>query len=338
MKPINIMLCHRDEWYRFEPRIDGHFQYPVLQFNWQHHILPKAFKFDLSTVPSDIDVVWFDEGKYKDKISSFEPGKPHTTKGLPPVICNIIYPTLTSSHFRTRLERANKNADLVLLDHDTLERWEAKCNAPARRLAYSVNERYYRDRGLKRDIDVGFYYVRGFSRERPALDDWLEKFCNRKGYIYRSTKGQNVGTKYAELLARTKVVVHINRTPFTRPPRIFDCGASRSALLSNPMPQVSGERFVKDVHYVTFENPHSTDYEPFESWDAYTDGDCQEIVAGLEYLLDVGAWEDIAENCHQYVLACHTWEQRAKELYGILLDVFPDLRKNRQEWWYKSSS
>jgi hypothetical protein len=69
-------------------------------------------------------------------------------------------------------------ADLVLLDHDDLGNW-TDTRFQARRLAYSVNDRYYRDRGYRRDIDVGYYAVWGHNRGRRAFEEWLGDFCKR---------------------------------------------------------------------------------------------------------------------------------------------------------------
>lgn len=335
MKPIRILLAHRDEWYRGIPRIDGQFAYPVPQFEWSHLTLNKAFDVDLFKLPWKADILFLDDGKYK-SYSQFSPLLPHGTYQVPQVVMYALYPTLSAGHYRRRLERARHNADLVLIDHDDLGRWECDSGLNVRRLAYSVNERYYRDRGYRRDIDVGFYCIYGFNKERPALDVWLDDFCKRKGYVYESTHGKSVGVRYADLLARTKVVVHLNRTPTTRPPRIFDCAASGTALLSNPMPLVSGEYWGINEHYCAFNRPYSLDYAEYTDSDisAYGDCYCEEVIAGLEWLLDRGHWEEIAARAKQYVLACHTWERRAQELYGILLDTFPKLRWDRESWWY----
>lgn len=338
MKPIRILLCHRDSWYRGEPRIDGGFAYPVPQFEVAHMVLPKVFSVSLKEIAAQgHEVVWLDEGKFKAH-SAFLPHPPHVTQGLPPVAQHVLYPTLTDAHYRSRMDRAKANADLVLLDHDDLVRW--KDGPPARRFAYSVNEWFYRDRGYERDIDVGFYCVFAYNRTRPALDAWLADFCRRKGWRYESTHGRSVGIRYADLLARTKVVVHQNRTASTRPPRIFDCAAARAALLSNPMPDVSGEHWEPWVHYAPFEQPGPSEYLPFEANEVpvYEDEDCEQVAAALEWLLDEGNWRPVAERAHQYVLACHTWRQRAVELYGILLDAFPHLREGREAWWYNGGS
>jgi hypothetical protein len=284
---------------------------------------------DLAGLEDKYDVIWWDDGKHRRCEITPGPGKRKV-----PIVSQVLYPTLNESTYRDRLRRANTHADAVFIDHDRLERWQ-EFPRPARRLAYSVNEYYYRDQGLIRDIDVGFYYVTGFSKERPALDEWLEGFCKRKGYRYRSTKGKNARTRYAQLLARTKVVVHLNRTPYTRPPRIFDAAASGAAFLGNPVPQVSGEYWGYETHYAPFVSPFSTEYKPFESSPKYDDHLCRHIRAGLARLLDRGHWEEVAHNAKQYVMSCHLWRHRAVELRGMLLDIFPQLRKGREEWMYQ---
>lgn len=324
MKPIRILLLHRNEWYRWH-RIDGQFAYDVPGLTWAHKRVNTTFKMDLSGLENDYDVIWWDDGKHRRCEITPGPGKRQV-----PIVNQVLYPTLNESTFRTRLRRACNHADAVMLDHDRLERW-AQFPRHARRLAYSVNENYYREQGFVRDIDVGFYYVTGYSKERPALDEWLEDFCGRKGYSYRSTKGKNIKTRYAHLLARTKVIIHINRTPQTRPPRIFDSAACGAAFLGNLVPQVSGENWESGQHYVQFETPASMDYKPFKSHPHYTDAQCRQVINGLEYLLDGENWEQIAKQAQQYVMSCHLWRHRAVELRGILLDIFPQLRKGREE-------
>lgn len=326
MEALYVDIYHRGDWYR-HARIDGQFAYQVPGLVWRQTGLSKTVPVSLNDLLLFNDgkpaaVVWLDEGKYR-RYKLFTP--PPGRKRKVPVVYNALYPTLNQSTYDSRVALAREQADLVLVDHDDLGRWEHDTGLPCRRLAYSVDETRYRDRGLRRDIDVGFYCVYAYNSERPAMDEWLAGFCERKGYRFATTNGENVGTKYAELLARTKVVVHLNRMPQTRPPRIFDTAASRTALLSNPMPTVSGEHFEQWVHYVPFDEPHSRSYQPFTSWKPLRDDDCGEVVAGLEWLLDEGHWEHVAERAHEYVMACHTWRTRAAQLRGILCDVFPEI-------------
>ncbi len=323
MRPLKVALVHRGHWYRYE-RIDGQFAYPVPEFTWTHHEVDKAFTVNLDEL--GVDAVWWDEAKHKDDKCRFLPVKGrdrHT-----PLIYYCLYPTLTMHHFRSRTIRAKRFADVVCLEHDDLERWHG-LNCGIYRLAYSVNENLYKP--AAKTVDVGFYCFHGYSPERPAMAQWLADFCQRKGYSFLTNEGHE-GRDYPQWLAKTKVVIHLNRTRRTRPPRIFDVAASGGVLLSHRMPEVSGERWEPGVHYIPFDNPpppdemqsrDHTDHRPF------SDTDCGELIAGLEWLLDEGNWETVAAQARAYVLKHHTWRVRAKELHRILLGAFPHLGQNQ---------
>jgi hypothetical protein len=114
---------------------------------------------------------------------------------------------------------------------------------------------------------------------------------------------------------------------------MFDTAACGAALLSNPMPRVSGEHWEPWVHYAPFDEPQDVYQEKAEPWASLSDAECEDVIDGLECLLDDGCWEHVAQRAKEYVLACHTWERRAVELRGILLDTFPHLREKVQEQW-----
>jgi hypothetical protein len=325
--PLRLALLHRGSWYRGKARVDGQFAYEVEGLEWVHHVVDKQFTLDVSPW-KDVDVLWLDDGKYH-KNATLVPPK---GQRISPLVYYVLYPTLAHHLYEDRLAKARQWADLVLLDHDDLGRWQDR-SFQARRLAYSVNDHYYRDRGLRRDIDVGYYAVWGHNRGRKAFEAWLGDFCARKGYRFYGLKGESVKTEYANLLARTKVVVHLSRTAHTRPPRIFDAAASGAATLSNPMPEVSGECWLPWVHYAPFREPQDVYQERAEPWPSFSDEECAEVIAGLEWLLDEGHWEPTAQAAKQYVMSCHTWERRAVELRGILLDCFPQLREKAQAHW-----
>jgi hypothetical protein len=309
MKPLRVLLVHRDQWHRWL-RIDGQFAYDVPEFRVSHWAVGKWFHFDLTAEKGHFDVVWWDEGKHK--------GGPHFLpkcgKHPVPVAYYCLYPTLAEHIWKSRRERAEQDADLVLLEHDRIDRWD-DLEIPVRRCAYSVNEFYYRDQGLDRDIDVGFYSVWNYSPERRALHEWLEMFCAKYGYTYYTTMGKNVETEYPDLLARTKVAVHINRTPATRPPRLFDASACGCAVLASRAPAVSGENWIDGVHYVAFDNPtaHYRE-EKGATVEPYTDDDCAELAEGLTWLIGGQHWRAMAGRARRYVLNNHTWHDRAREL------------------------
>ena len=310
MKPLRVLLVHRDQQHRWE-RIDGQFAYEVPEFAWEHRTVDKVFTLDVNDCDG-YDVVWWDEGKHR-LGPHFQPRRGAGRRR--PVAYYCLYPSL-AGHMRTsRQKRARDDADLVLLDHDRLDLWR-DVGVPAWRCAYSVDERRYRP--LEKDIDVGFYCVWNYSPERPALNAWLEAFCERKGYRFWSNRGLVVDD-YAELLGRTKVVLHLNRTPDTRPPRIFDVSAAGGVLVSNPMPPVEGENWRHAVHYWKISRPGpkaEVGNVAFREM-AYTDEDCAEIAFALEMLLDGGRWEPMAREARKYVLSHHTWAHRARWLRHV---------------------
>lgn len=324
MRSLRILLVHRDVPHRWQ-RTDGGFAYPVPGLEWTHAPVGKLFTLDLSQYRA-FDVIWLDDGKYKEH-SEFVPPPPR--KRSPFVVCYGLYPTLTRGHFTERVNRVRINADGVLLDHDDLERWREATGLPCARMAYSVDETVYVPK--EKDIDVGFYCVWAWNKERPALDAWLRGYCTRKGWTYASTDGEDRGRDaYADMLGRTKVVVHMNRTLRTRAPRLFDAAACGCAVLSNPAPTVSGEDWGADRdRYCIFSVPRSEEYRAFESEDMleYGDEDCRQVSDQLDWLLDQNYWSEVAGRAHVYVLEYHTWRARARELQRTLLDMFPALAR-----------
>jgi hypothetical protein len=312
MKRLHVVLVHRDHWLRWE-RVDGQFAYPVEEFTWEHQAVPKKFRMDLTAMAGAFDLVWWDEGKHGFARSMFCP--PRGDARPVPVVYYALYPTLDEWTYGDRVERAQMNADAVAVEHDDLRRW-ADVGMPAFRCAYSVNEEYYRP--AEKTVDVGHYCIWSHSWERAALDEWLEGYCRRRGWTFASNRGNEMGRDYADALARTRVVVHMNRTPLTRPPRIFDAAACGAALLANPMPAVSGEEWEEGYHYAAFRAPVCAEYKAERrEMEPLTDGECEDVAAKLEWLM-AGNWEAVAGQAQQYVLTEHTWRVRAGQLRAAL--------------------
>jgi len=322
MNPIRTLLVHKNDWYRGEDRIDGFFQYPVPEFTWDHLVVTKGFRLDLHQYRK-YDIVFWDDGKYKD-YAGFSPLSPHKTYMVPQVCMYALYPTLTNSHFTRRVARAKKDADIVLIDHDDVERWRKATNLPCFRMPYCTNEQYYTVG--EKTIDVGFYYVLGWNKERAAMDRWLEGFCRRKGWTYRSTHGKSVGKEYRDLLSHTRVVIHMNRTMKTRPPRIFDASISGCATLSNTMPVVSGEDW--GGKYISFTWPRSEEYKQFDEEEIpiYTDRDCYQVAEKLEDLVGGRMWQEIAHSAREYTIQFHTWMVRAPQLRRVIRSAFDRIK------------
>ena len=275
MKPLRVALVHRGQAYRYT-RVDGQFAYEVPEFIWEHVEVHKSVQnLDINKWQGKYDLVWLDPGKY----SFLNILAPRAAKHKVKAIYWSLYPTLTQGHLKKEQARAKYNANLVLLDHDNEKRWGG-LGIPVRRLAYSVNERYYYDRELERAIDVNFACYPEYSYERPALDAWLRDYCGRRGWSYASGCHYD-GEDYAVLMARSKVVVHILRTPQIRPPRMFDTAACGTAMLSNPMPVVSGEHFDPGTMYRVFNKPFSagvSDGQRHPPQKTMDDSVCAEII------------------------------------------------------------
>jgi hypothetical protein len=309
-----VLLVHRDQPHRWA-RTDGCFPYDVPEFYVAHRTVDKWFSMSLSEL-RNVDLVWWDEGKYRGGPHFYPPRGARTV----PVAFYCIYPTLSESIYRDRQERARRDADLVLLEHDDLARWQG-LGIPARRCAYSVDETHYRDPGHERTIDVGFFCVWNYSPERRALNDWLAAYCERRGWRF-GTNGGNGSDDYPNLLARSKVIVHINRTPRTRPPRIFDASACGAAVLASRMPVVSGEEWIDGVHYAAFDQPTAEYHdEEFGAREPYADADCAQLADALDYLVGEGGWQGMARRAQEYVLMHHTWRVRARELRATLKEA-----------------
>lgn len=316
MKPLHVALVHRDQQHRWQ-RIDGQFAYPVPEFTWNHLPVEKVFQLHLNLL-REYDLVWWDDGKYKGGPHWFDP-PPGKTRPVP-VAMYCLYPTINDSTYQTRRQRVAENADLVLLDHDALARWGGlPCKAA--RCAYSVDETRYHPPAGDKDVDVGFYCVWNYSPERRALNDWLAGYCARRGWVFGTNGGQG-STDYPQLLARCKVVVHINRTASTRPPRIFDASACGAAVLASRMPAVSGEIWEDGNTYAAFDAPVAVYHnEEFGAQEPYTDADCGQLAQALDGLIDGGQWRAMAERAREYVLTQHTWAVRAQQLRRTLKEA-----------------
>ena len=106
---------------------------------------------------------------------------------------------------------------------------------------------------------------------------------------------------------------------------MFDTAACGTAMLSNQMPNVSGEHFEQNTMYRVFNNPFSagvSDGQRHPPQMIMNDAVCAEIIAGLEWLLTGDNWRGVAENAKEYVLANHTWATRAAELRQIVHEEF----------------
>jgi len=296
MTPLRVALVHRDNPRANEHRSVGWWAYDVPEFQVRHVPVRKGFALDVADLARHSDVVvWEDHSAYGTLIN----------RHALPVAYVVVDSTASWDHYRTRYEHAAQ-ADLVLVDHDRLDRF-GDLGIPVRRLGYAPNDRFYRDYGEARTVDVCMHCHPSPDGARSRLMEALHRFCVARGYTFAS--GKRSGEAYPRGFNRAKISVNLSQTPTNRPHRLFDVMACRSCLLTSPWPRVSGEEDVREgVHYVSFQ-------------------DFDDLCARIDALLETGAWQGIADAAHALVQERYTWAALAGRLHATLLEVFPQLRE-----------
>ncbi len=282
MKKIRVALVHINKPTGWN-RIVGWWSYPVPQFEVTHFGVPKRFVLTQEDFKGH-DLVFQEDHKTHGKF-----------EGLTiPRVYHVVDSTLAKGNYKGRCEHA-KGADLILVDHDRLERF-THLGPPVRRFGYCVNDKLFYDRKLPKDIDVS-YHCRGWFPERRKLGEILREFCAAEGYSYATGKRLNV--EYAKAFGRSKISVNLPINEFNRSHRTFDVMGSRACLSTKRLVSVSYELRRPCDHYV--------------EWDTY-----DEMFAQIKYLVESGEWETIADAAYELVLAEHTWAVRAEQLYKTL--------------------
>ena len=283
---LRVALIHHDNPRQYT-RMAGYWSYDVPEFEVEHFgVGGSAESYRRSEFRGFDLILWED----------------HRTKGTwvhdadVPLVYHVVDSTLSAGHLEDRRRHAAM-ADLTLVDHDRLERLGRR----ARRWGYCVNDRLFRDYGMQKDVDVAYHCRVKGSVEREELRGWLGEFCRGRGYIYAT--GDRAWEEYARAFNRARVSVNLARTVTNRPHRVLDAMACRTCLLTSPLPPVSGEERAAGLHYVEWRER----------------GD---LAGQLEWLLDSGEWQAVADAGFELVHRVHTWAVRARELRGILREEF----------------
>lgn len=285
MRPLHVLVVVKNTPASFERENKnvGYFSYAVPEFTWDYCAPGKDATLDTKSIAQQgYDLIFhIDGGAWCDYIG-----------GALPICYYCIDSTLSDPfHFQPRFEQAKK-ADLVLIDHDKLERFEP-CGKPVRRLSYAVNDKLFKP-STHKDIDLCFHC--GGSAERGMMRALLHDFSKERGYSYVS--GAVSLSDYAEHMNRAKVVVNLPRTPTNRPHRTFDAMSSGAALVTTALPDVSGEVRRAGQHYLE------------------TSLEC--IAEKAAVLLDNGTWQLLGIGGQELVQQRHTWAVRAKELRELI--------------------
>lgn len=296
MKPLQIALIVKNKpaAFRREDRGMGYFSYYVPEFSWDHITPGKAFKLDTKDLARrGYDLVIHEDGGAWGE---------YLGRALP-VIYLAIDSTLSHEyHYLPRLNQA-RQADLILVDHDKLERF-ASTGKPVRRFSYCVNDKIFHPYGDK-TADIAYHCNSGNAAPSVSRSDWrifLHEFSQANSLIYRS--GMLPLSQYAESLSRARLVVNWPRNPQNRPHRVLDTMASGSLLLTGPIPQVSEEGLTEGKDYFVFKD--RLDFSHL-----------------AKLLLDNAEQrEEIARGAYRFVTTNHTWAIRAQQLRHIIKQEF----------------
>jgi len=284
MNPIKVALVHADHPRHIDSRMVGIWSYPVPEFEVTR--FPQEKYVDLSRLQfQEFDVIFQEDARLQVTWND---------KGDTPLIYYVVDSTLSANHYRERRVAAEQ-ADLVLVDWDKLERFAG--GAPVRRLSYCVNDKMFAPKYGDYTTDVGFFC--NHTPERGRLNEALLEFCENNEYTYQS--GHRGGVSYAKSLARCRINVNLNRNSETRTHRCFDVMASRSCLLTSPLPKVSDELKGDGCYGI------------------YKDGELETMIF---VLLKTSKWQAISNAGYEMVQQYHTWAVRARQLAAIIREEF----------------
>jgi len=256
----------------------------VPEFEWSAlKVKPTNFTLDLKQAPPH-DLVVLDDWVFG-KIKNLE--------------APLTYVTVDSARSVAQLDRNRHQAEissLILVDSDSLDSFSG-LGKPVKRFAYAVNEALFFPR--EKVYDVAFLCWP--TDERRVVEKACGEICHKRDWRYLT--GTYDWGDYARVLSSAKVIVHMPHVKNARSWRVFDVMASRGALLTMSLPDVSGDGLIRGTHYREYNNTETLERE-------------------LAALLDYGAWELIAEAGYDHVLKHHTWKIRAAQLRQIIYEVF----------------
>jgi len=280
--PLKVLLIHRDsDVYR---HLTGWWSYAVPDFEWQvMKVKPTNFVADMRETPH-ADLVVLDDWIF---------GKLKNLK------TPLAYCTVDSARSTEQLERNLKQAEqarLILVDSAPLDSFSST-GKPVQRFAYAVNEQLFYPH--EKVYDVAFLCWP--TDERRVIQKACFDICKRRNWSFIT--GTYDWDQYARFLSSSKVVVHMPHVKQARSWRVFDVMASRGALLTMSLPDVSGDDLIRGIHYREYSNVETLERE-------------------LMALLDYDAWKVIGEAGYDHVMKHHTWKTRAAQLRETLRETF----------------
>jgi len=291
VKPLKIavLVKNSDAAFKREGRSMGMFSYDVPEFTWEFMHPGKHFTLDTITLKRrGFDLIFHEDGGAWGRYAG---------RAIPTIYYSIDSTLSEENHYQPRLKQA-RQADLVLVDHDKLERFTVP-NRTTARLSYCVNDHVFKPSPDAREIDVSFHC--GGDVYRAHYRNALNTFAKQHGWAYGS--GTLPLEQYARQMAASKIVVNVPRNLTNRPHRFLDAMACKACVLTQPFTPMADDSFDFNDCYELF-----TDAESLET----------QLIA----LLDGDGWKCAAEKGYETVMRCHTWAARARELRAIIHKEF----------------
>lgn len=296
MKPLHIAVIVKNQnSTKRDNRAMGYFSYNVPEFTWEFILPGKRFNFDWQKFKGErqFDLIIHEDYPYG------------IIKNLNiPYVFLDIDSTLSDAHYRDRFKQSQM-ADLILVDHDDLNRFFNPQHASVIQFPYCVNDKvFYRDDRI-RNIDIAYHCsssAHAGINERKRIRNLLDELATKHNWVYRS--GVLPLEQYAESFRTAKIVVNQSRTPNNRPHRIFDAMACGAMVMTSPLPFKKSDKIVDFDTHVEFGNDKA-------------------LESHLEFFLNNKEQLDLmANDGYSSVIQNHTWSIRAKQLREIINKEF----------------
>jgi hypothetical protein len=283
---VAVVVKNRVAAFSREERPMGMWSYFIPEFQWDFLYLGKEFVADTASYAKTYDFIFHEDG-----------GNWGQFKGNAlPILYHVIDSTLSEKHhYLPRFEQA-KQASLILVDHDRLERF-AGTGRKVVRFEYCINDKVFKDYELEKTTDVAFHC--GGSEDRQKVRVFLHDLCRKQRWTY--TSGVLPLFEYAKAMNRAKITVNWPRAEGNRPHRVFDAIACWSRLLTAPIPENTQSHILPGNDYTVFR-----DTEDLEDKIA-------DLLARREWV-----WRTGSSIVHEY----HTWAARARQLRELVKQEF----------------
>jgi glycosyl transferase family 1 len=297
LKPLNIAVIVKNaNSTKRDNRAMGYFSYDVPEFTWEFILPGKRFNINWRKFKGErqFDLVFHEDYPYGNII------------GLDiPYVFLSIDSTLSEAHYKDRL-RQTSHADLVLVDHDNLNRFNVKhCNVY--QFPYCVNNRVFYKSDDIRTTDIAYHCSSSAHAgidERKRIRKLLSELSLKYNWNYKS--GILPLEQYAESFRSSKIVVNQSRTPTNRPHRIFDAMACGAMVLSSRIPYIKEDKLTM----------YDDDVLKQFGSDYYLENEL------TNFLSTPYALNHVANNGYNIIMNNHTWAIRARQLREIINKEF----------------